>query len=193
MKITPSRHRAAPLAVPFAASFALAACLLTLTACSERPAPATPPASGAPVAPAASAATPPAAAAPAAKAAPRQLPLNVQGVASAGLTVRVKGIELGEDATILTVSASFGNRGTNFTNLGETDTYLVDPAGNRLALKRPDDNRYLRIATGDTMEGQLVFLGSVPAATPQLKLVINDGQAGDDTAGPGLSIALPLQ
>lgn len=150
------------------------------------PAPVTPPA--APVA-----AAPVAPAAPQPAAAPRQIPLSVQGVANAGLTVRVKGVELGEDATVLTVSASFGNRETNFTNLAETATFLVDAAGNRLMLRPPDDNRYVRINSGDTMEGKLVFLGAVPPSTTQIRLVINEGNAGDNTAGPGLSITLPLQ
>lgn len=154
-------------------------------AATAAPAPAVPPAAAPP-----SAATIPA---PAAAPAPKQVALSVQGVASAGLTVRVKNIELGEDATVLTVSASFGSRETNFTNLAETVTYLADPAGNRLMLRPPEDNRYLRILSGDTMEGKLVFLGAVPPGTPQLRLVFNEGNTPDNTAGPGLSITLPLQ
>ncbi|MDM0039060.1 hypothetical protein QTH89_21680 [Variovorax sp. J22G21] len=177
---------------------------LALAGCGDKSAPpaSTAPAavSPAPIAPAAQptpalAAPPPTAAmpAPAAAAAPKQVALSVQGVASAGLTVRVKNIELGEDATVLTVSASFGSRETNFTNLAETVTYLADPAGNRLMLRPPEDNRYLRIVSGDTMEGKLVFLGAVPPGTPQLRLVFNEGNTPDNTAGPGLSITLPLQ
>ena len=172
------------------------AALLALAACGDKSAPssASPPPPAAAVAPAPAPAVVPApAAAPVAPAAPRQVALAVQGVASAGLTVRVKGIEMGEDATILTVSASFGSRETNFTNLAETNTYLQDPAGNKLMLRAPDDNRYLRIVSGDTMEGKLVFLGAVAPGTPQLRLVINEGQTPDNTAGPGLTIALPLQ
>lgn len=201
---------------PFAVSaFAIAAALL-MSGCSDK---ATPPPSAAsapatapvpaaapapaPAAPVAAAPAAPVAAAPAAssapagvpatRAAPRQIPLSVQGVANAGLTVRVKSVELGEDATVLTVSASFGNRDTNFTNLAETATFLVDAAGNRLMLKPPDDNRFVRINSGDTMEGKLVFLGAVPPSTTQIRLVINEGNAGDNTNGPGLSITLPLQ
>lgn len=168
--------------------------LVGLGACSDRPAPvAATPTPAVPVAAAPAAAPVLAAPAAAPAAAPRQLPLSVQGVANAGLTVRVKGIELGEDATVLTVSASFGSRATNFTNLAETTTYLVDDAGNRLALRPPEDNRYVRINSGDTMEGKLVFLGAVAPSTPQLRLVINEGNTGDNTDGPGLSITLPLQ
>ncbi|WP_371436638.1 hypothetical protein [Polaromonas sp.] len=172
---------------------------ITLGACSEKSTPSPAPVSQAPAASLAPAATAPApapvvASAPApASTAPRQVPVNVQGVANAGLTVRVKSVELSEDATVLTVSASFGNRSTNFTNLAETATFLVDAAGNRLMLRPPEDNRYVRINSGDTMEGKLVFLGAVPSSTTQIRLVINEGNAGDNTDGPGLSITLPLQ
>jgi hypothetical protein len=184
-----------------ASSTAALALAVAVAGCSERPAPSAPPApvaavpapAPAPAAIPAPAPTPTASPSAASPAAPRQIPLSVQGVANAGLTVRVKGVELGEDATVLTVSASFGNRETNFTNLAETATFLVDAACNRLMLKPPDDNRYVRINSGDTMEGKLVFLGAVPPSTTQVRLVINEGNAGDNTAGPGLSITLPLQ
>lgn len=171
---------------------ALAAAVLALAACGEGAPP--PAAAPAPVpAPAAPAPVPVPAAAPTpAPAAPRTLPISVQGSASAGLTVRVKSVELGEDATILDINASFENRRTNFTNLAESETYLVDSAGNRLMLRRPPDNRYLRIMSGDTLQGRLVFLGAVPPAETQLRLVINDGMPSDSTDGPGLTITLPL-
>lgn len=194
-------------------AFPLAALALSaglLAACSDRdstpaastptPAPAaTPMASPAPVVPptatpaegSASAPAPaPAAATPTSA---RQLPLTVQGVASAGLTVRVKGVELGPDATVLDVSASFASPLTNWTQMASGDTYLQDEAGNKLMLKRPEDNRYLKIKTGDTMEGRLVFLGAVPADARQVKLVINEGSPQDDTNSPGLEMVLPLK
>ncbi|WP_304304731.1 hypothetical protein [Pseudacidovorax intermedius] len=156
------------------------------------PAPAVPPAA----APAEGSASTPAPAAAPAAATPtsaRQLPLAVQGVASAGLTVRVKGVELGPDATVLDVSASFASPLTNWTQMASGDTYLQDEAGNKLMLKRPEDNRYLKIKTGDTMEGRLVFLGAVPADARQVKLVINEGSPQDDTNSPGLEMVLPLK
>lgn len=191
------------------AALALAAGLLA--ACSDRdstpestptPAPAAAPmASPAPAVPPAATPAPGSASAPAPAAAPaaatptsaRQLPLSVQGVASAGLTVRVKGVELGPDATVLDVSASFASPLTNWTQMASGDTYLQDEAGNKLMLKRPEDNRYLKIKTGDTMEGRLVFLGAVPADARQVKLVINEGSPPDDTNSPGLEMVLPLK
>lgn len=201
------------LALPRGATLAVAALALALTACKDptsptaaSPAqPATPasPATAATPATAASPATPtvPAAAAtPAvptpsavAAAAPRKLPLGVQGVAPAGVTVRVKAIEIGGDATVLDVSISFANRITNSTMLALADTYLQDESGAKLHIKRPDGNRDLNIREGETLNGQLVFLGSVAPTARQLKLVFNDGAQGDNIVSPGFSIDLPLQ
>ncbi len=178
------------------------AATLFAAGCSDRATDATPPAvtpAPAPVAAAPTPAPPAVAAAPAAPApapapaAERQLPLSVQGVASAGLTVRVKGIELGPDATVLTVSASFASQLTNWTQMASGDTYLQDADGNKLMLKRVEDNRYLKIKNGDTMEGRLVFLGAVPPSAAQVKLVLNEGSPQDDPNSPGLTIDLPLK
>ncbi|MFE8646068.1 hypothetical protein ACFX58_13375 [Sphingomonas sp. NCPPB 2930] len=125
-------------------------------------------------------------------AAVRHIAVNVQGAAAAGLTVRVKAVEMSEDATLLTISASFSSRFAHATTLAGTDTFLRDAAGNQLMLKRPADNQQLMIRSNDTMEGKLVFLGSVPADAKEITLVINQGNQPDDITGPGLTIKLPL-
>lgn len=38
----------------------------------------------------------------------------------------------------------------------------------------------------------MVFLGSLPAGSSQVELVINEGHAPDDSSGPGMRLALPL-
>ncbi|WP_019373750.1 hypothetical protein, partial [Melaminivora alkalimesophila] len=131
------------------------------------------------------------AAAPAAP--PRRLPLSVQGVAPAGVTVRVKAVEIGGDATVLDVSISFANRITDSTMLALTDTFLEAEDGARLHIKRPQDNRDLLIREGQTLDGQLVFLGSVPTTARKLRLVFNEGNDGDNIVAPGLVVQLPLQ
>ncbi|AVP57197.1 DUF4352 domain-containing protein [Pulveribacter suum] len=188
-----------PVAALALAALALAGCKDQAASTQPPPsapalAPAAPPA--APPAPAAPAVEPPAAppAAPAASAAtPRKLPLGVQGVAPAGVTVRVKGIELGSDATVLDVSISFANRITDSTMLALADTFLEDEGGARLHIKRPDGNRDITIREGQTLDGQLVFLGSVPVTARKLRLVFNDGNDGDNIVAPGLVMELPLQ
>ena len=194
------------------APLTMAGCALALSAafalvaCKDQKAPAASPVADAPAAGMPAAGTPvagtPASApmaapaatpAPPAEAMPKKLPLGVQGVAAAGVTVRVKGIEIGGDATVLDVSISFANRITSNTMLALADTYLEDESGNRLQIKRPDNNRDLTIREGETVDGQLVFMGSVPATARRLKLVFNDGNQGDNIVAPGLSIELPLQ
>jgi hypothetical protein len=126
------------------------------------------------------------------QAAPVKLPLAVQGVAPAGLTVRIKGAEVGGDATVLDVSISFANRITNSTMLALADTYLQDESGAKLHIQRPEGNRDITIREGQTLEGQLVFMGSVAPSARQLKLVFNDGNQGDNIVAPGLAIDVPL-
>ncbi len=124
---------------------------------------------------------------------PRKLPLSVQGVSSSGATVRVKSIEIGTDATVLDVSISFANRITNSTMMALTDTFLEDERGARLQIKRPDDNRNLTIHAGETLNGQLVFMGMVPASARTMRLVFNEGNPDDNIVAPGLTMDLPLQ
>lgn len=131
--------------------------------------------------------------APASAAAPgRIVPVNVQAVSPMGLTVRVKQIELTDDATVLTVSLSLGGDRTIFTSLVDGETYLRDEAGNKLMPKLPPENRFLRVRKGETLEGQLVFMGALPPNTRQAEWVINEGNAPDNDSGPGMRLALPI-
>lgn len=137
----------------------------------------------------ASAATPTAASIPAD---PRTIAVNVQGVAPVGITLRVKSVELGTDATILDVSASYGGTITNSLELAGNGTYLLAANGDRLMLKPPQDNQSLRITRGETMDGKLVFLGAVAPDTKSIKLVVNDNNDGNSIISPGLTMVIPL-
>ena len=172
----------------------LAALAIGLAGCSEKaPTPVAAPAAVPAVpAPAAAAPAAPPAAAPGAAATPRQVALQVQGTAGPGLSVRVKSVEMGDDATQVAVSASYSSRITSYTKLASMDTFLEDEAGNRFMLKRPADNPDLKIVSGDTMEGTLVFLGAIAPGTRQVTLVFNQGMLPDNSIGPGLTMKLPL-
>lgn len=182
---------------------AMAAVALMLVACKDKSPEAPPPAPAVPAvtapgtlpaaAPAAAVPAPTPAAAPATVAAPKRVPLAVQGVAPAGVTVRVKAVEIGADATVLDVSISFANRITDTTMLALADTYLQDESGARLHIKRPDNNRDITIREGETLDGQLVFMGAVAPSARKLKLVFNEGNQGDNIVAPGLVVDLPLQ
>ena len=175
-----------------------AACTL-LAACSDKPntaAPAQTDAVSTQQAASAGTTQPPVAeAAPATPVAPeagRKVAVNAQASSPMGLTVRVKQVELAADATILTVSISLGGDQTIFTSLVDANTYLLDEAGNRLMPKLPEDNRFLRVRKGETLVGELVFMGALPANARQVEWVINEGNAPDNTSGPGLKLSLPI-
>lgn len=121
------------------------------------------------------------------------IPSNVQATAAVGVVVRVKEVVAAEDVTLVTVSASYSGE-TNFLELAYSDsgTYLQDENGQKYPLRSPEDNPNLRISRGDTMQGRLVFLGRVAPESKKVKLVFNEGRAGSDTSGPGLSIDVPL-
>lgn len=183
--------------------FALVATSVVLVACKDQaPEPqlaALPPAAApAPVIPSPPVPEPQAApqaspVAPSAPAVPKKVPLSIQGVAEAGVTVRVKAVEMGPDATVLDVSISYANRITNTTMLALADTYLQDESGARLHIQRPASNRNLTVREGETLDGQLVFMGTVSPSTRHLKLVFNEGNDPDNIVAPGLAIELPLE
>ena len=108
-----------------------------------------------------------------------------------GLTMMVKKITVGSDATILNVSLSFDGD-TSWVRMNDTPGYLDLGEGQRLFLRAIPDNADLQIRQGETLEGDLVFPGTIPAGTESVTLVLNEGRDGSDTIAPGLSLALPL-
>lgn len=122
------------------------------------------------------------------------IPGQIQASSPMGVVVRVKGVAVTEDVTLLRVSASYG-ASAGFTELAADDrgTYLEDEDGARYPVRLPRDNRWLRIRAGDTMEGQLVFLGRIAAGSNRVKLVINHGaEAGDSDGNPHLEMDIPI-
>lgn len=117
---------------------------------------------------------------------------SVQKSIPVGVTVVVKKIAVGEDATVVTLVASFDSHQTNSVNLNDHNAYLDLGDGQKLSLRQPEDNRYLTIGNGQSMEGELVFPGRIPAEAKQVTLVINDNNPGNDIVAPGLSLAIPV-
>ena len=122
----------------------------------------------------------------------RTVPVDVQGVTEVGATVRVKNVDLAEDATILDVSISFASDMTNNVEMATAATYIELPNGQKLRLKPPEGNPNMNIVKGDTMNGRLVFMGAVPAGTPQISVVFNEGSTSDSIIGPFLRMTIPL-
>jgi len=122
----------------------------------------------------------------------RVVPVDVQGVTDVGATVRVKNVDLAEDATIVDVSISFGGDKTNNVQMASSDTYIELPNGQKLPLKAPEGNPNMNIVKGETMNGRLVFMGAVPRNAPQISIVFNEGSSSDSIIGPFLRLTIPL-
>jgi len=122
----------------------------------------------------------------------RTIPVDVQGVTDVGATVRVKNVDLAEDATIVDVSISFGGDRTNNVQMASSATYIELPNGQKLPLKAPEGNPNMNIVKGDTMNGRLVFMGAVPRNAQQISLVFNEGSSSDSIIGPFLRLTIPL-
>ena len=132
---------------------------------------------------------------PAVTAQPRQtrtVPVDIQGVTDVGATVRVKNVDLAEDATIVDVSISFGGDRTNNVQMASSPTYIELPNGQKLMLKVPEGNSNMNIVKGDTMNGRLVSMGAVLRDARQISLVFNEGSSSDSIIGPFLRLTIPL-
>ncbi|MHC1999945.1 hypothetical protein ACYQR9_05815 [Methylobacterium sp. CM6241] len=115
--------------------------------------------------------------------------------APVGLTVQVKSVTLGEDATTVRLLASFDSHKTTFVNMNDRqNAYLAwgDGAEQRLHLRQIADNKWMRVLNGRTMEGDLVFPGALPSDASRLTLVFNPGRSGDDINAPGITVPLAL-
>jgi len=117
---------------------------------------------------------------------------SAQASNEVGVTARVKSVTISEDATVLSVVLSFDSQATSYVELAGADTYLSYGDQGRLHLRQIADNPYLRISNGQSLSGELVFPGAIPADTTELSLVFNDGNEGNDTSAPGLVVTVPL-
>jgi hypothetical protein len=73
------------------------------------------------------------------------------------------------------------------------DGYLALDTGERLYLSPPASNARLNIEAGQTLEGELVFLGRLPSSQSAV-LILNENSQTDNehTTTPGFRINLPL-
>lgn len=113
-----------------------------------------------------------------------------------GLTVQVKSVTVGDDAAKVRLLASFDSHVTNRVNMNDGENaYLAwgDGEQQRLHLRQIVDNRWMSISNGQTLEGELVFPGAIPAEAAKLTLVFNPGSSADDPNAPGVTIPLELK
>lgn len=117
-------------------------------------------------------------------------PLQIQQKFANGAILYITSMQAKPTETVLTVKVV--NGADRDIRLGWSDqkTFLV-AGGQKFFLSPPLENKEVKITEGSTMQGELVFLGTLPQ-TGQVALVVNDGQSDsqyNDT--PGVSIPLP--
>ena len=117
---------------------------------------------------------------------------DAQASAPVGVTIIVKKVTVREDATVVTLVASFDSSETNSVNLNNSNAFLALGNDRKLHLRQLEDNPDMTIRNGQSMEGNLVFPGRIPADVREVSLVFNDGADGTSTIAPGVTVKIPL-
>ncbi len=124
-----------------------------------------------------------------------QVPLDIQVPHPNGTVLQLTSLQSRQTETVLGIRVINGddreiqlNRFNNNRN-----GYIVVDSGERIYLSPPTGNRNLAIQAGQTMEGELIFLGRLPKAQSGI-LILNENNSAENeyTNTPGFRINLPL-
>ncbi len=122
-------------------------------------------------------------------------PLDVQVAHPSGVVLQLTSIQSRSTETAIGMRVINGRDREVTLNRFNTNRngYLVLDGGERLYLSPPANNARLLIAPGQTMQGELVFLGRLPPVG-NATLVLNENQSvsNEHTSTPGFRIDLPL-
>ena len=111
-----------------------------------------------------------------------------------GVTVQVKTVSVGEDATTVHLLMSLDTSQTGSTEMAFTENPTLQwGEGQMLHMRQVADNPNLELQNGQTLEGDLVFPGVIPPGVESVDLVFNPGNDGTAIAGPGVTIPLALK
>lgn len=118
-------------------------------------------------------------------------PLQIQQQFANGAILYITSMQAKPTETVLTVRVVNGAERDIRLDWSDQKTFLV-AGGQKFFLSPPLENKDLKVTEGATMQGELVFLGTLPE-TGQVALVINDGMSDSQYSGdPGISIPLPV-
>lgn len=122
-------------------------------------------------------------------------PLDIQTAHPNGVVLQLTSLQSRPTETVVGVRVINGrDRAVDLHRFNSNrDGYLALDTGERLYLSPPDNNARLSIEAGQTMEGELVFLGKLPPS-PSAVLILNANRQTDSqhTTTPGFRINLPL-
>ena len=123
-------------------------------------------------------------------------PLDIQVAHPNGVVLQLTSLQSRPTETVVGVRVINGRdreiRLNRFSN--NRDGYIVVDSGERIYLSPPPTNPRLSIQTGQTLEGELVFLGRLPQGQSAI-LVLNENSSTDSehSTNPAFRIDLPLQ
>lgn len=125
----------------------------------------------------------------------KPVPLDNQTAHPNGVVLQLTSIQSRPTETVVGVRVINGrDRAVELNRFnGNRDGYLALDSGERLYLSPPPSNARLNIEAGQTLEGELVFLGRLPPSQTAV-LVLNENSQTDSqyTTTPGFRINLPL-
>ncbi|MDZ4370782.1 MAG: hypothetical protein U1C74_05085 [Phenylobacterium sp.] len=123
-------------------------------------------------------------------------PLDIQVAHPNGVVLQLTSLQSRPTETVVGVRIINGrDREVELNRFNNRrDGYLVVDSGERIYLSPPAANPRLSIQAGQTLEGELVFLGRLPQGQSAI-LVLNENSSTDNqhTTQPGFRIDLPLQ
>ncbi|MFN4295843.1 MAG: hypothetical protein ACK4FB_03300 [Brevundimonas sp.] len=121
-------------------------------------------------------------------------PLDIQVAHPNGVVLQLTSLQSRQTETV--VGVRILNGATNEIQLNRFNNrqgYIVVDSGERIYISPPAGNTTLAVQPGQTLEGELIFLGRLPRAQSAV-LVLNENSASDNrySRTPGFRIDLPL-
>lgn len=123
-----------------------------------------------------------------------QVPLHAQVAHPGGVVLQLTSLQSRDTETVVGVRVINGDdKEIKLNRFNNRDGYIVVESGERLYLSPPASNPQVTIQPGQTLEGELVFLGRLPQ-TQSAVLVLNENSSTDSeyTQVPGFRVDLPL-
>ena len=108
-------------------------------------------------------------------------PLEIQNAHPNGVVLQLTSLQSGPTETTIGVRVINGrDKAVDLNRFNNSNGYLVLDTGEKLYLSPPASNAKLSIEAGQTLEGQLVFLGRLPKAKAAVLVLNENGQADSE-------------
>lgn len=121
----------------------------------------------------------------------KPIQLNQQKVLQNGMVVNLTSFQAKADESVLGVRIVNGADRDVDLDWSDQKTFLV-ANGQKFWLSPPVENKDVKVTQGSKMEGDLVFLGTIPKGAT-VTLVVNDGMSDSQySSTPGFSMPLEL-